>query len=149
MSPYAIVTDEQLCISCKACEVHCKVYHKVPAGLKLGVHLQAGPDMQQGKVRMRTLYMPCCHCEDAPCLSACPTGAMRQRADGIVYIEESVCTGCQSCAMACPWKVPQFDAQRRIMRKCDLCRHRIDAGQQPACVTGCTMGALQLTITDA
>ncbi|MEG2172550.1 MAG: 4Fe-4S dicluster domain-containing protein [Desulfovibrionaceae bacterium] len=149
MSRYSITTDEQLCISCKACEVHCKVYNKVPLGLKLGVHVQAGPQFDHGTVRMHTLYMPCCQCDDAPCLTACPTGAMQKRADGIVYIEESLCTGCRACWSACPWRVPQFDAQRQKMRKCDLCRHRIDAGLKPACVTGCTMSALQLMITDA
>lgn len=148
MSRYTIVTDEQLCISCKACEVHCKVYNKVPDGLKLGVHLQSGPYMQQGAVRMRTHYMPCGHCDKPSCLAACPTGAMQQRFDGIIFIEENICTGCKSCLMACPWEIPQFDTKQGKMRKCDLCRQRIDAGQKPACVTGCTMGALQLVLAE-
>lgn len=147
MSRYAIITDEQLCISCKACEVHCKVYNNVPVGLKLGVHLQSNVHMQHTKVRMRTHYMPCSHCDKPSCLAACPTGAMQQRTDGIVFIENSLCTGCKSCRLACPWEIPQFDATQGKMRKCDLCRQRIDAGKKPACVTGCTMGALQLIQT--
>lgn len=156
MSPYSIQTDEQLCIACKACEVHCKVYNKVPVGLKLGVLLQAGPclDPQDGedgqngqKVRMRTLYMPCTHCDEAPCLKACPNGAMRRRKDGIVYIESGLCTACKACFLACPQQVPQFDPKQGKMRKCDLCRHRIDAGLKPACVTGCTMGALHFVVS--
>lgn len=148
MNRYAILTDEQLCISCKACEIHCKVYNKVPAGLKLGVHLQAGPQIEHGTVRMRTYYMPCNHCDKAPCVTACPTGAMQQRTDGIVFIENNLCTGCKACLLACPWEVPQFDAQQGKMRKCDLCMQRIDVGKKPACVTGCTMGALRLALTE-
>lgn len=155
MSPYSIQTDEHLCIACKACEVHCKVYNKVPVGLKLGILLQVGPHLDNEpskkhkgqKVRMRTLYMPCNHCDEAPCLKACPTGAMRRRTDGIVYIESGACTGCKGCLLACPWQVPQFDPKQGKMRKCDLCRHRIDAGLKPACVTGCTMGALHFAVS--
>lgn len=141
---YDILTDSALCIGCKACEVHCKVRNKVPVGLKLGVHIQDGPHLRDGKRLLRTLYMACGHCDPAPCLQACPTGAMRRRSDGIIYIEASQCTGCKACLLACPWRVPQYDAALGKMRKCDLCRDRIDAGLLPACVTGCTMGALRL-----
>mgnify|MGYP001025298329 CR=1 FL=1 len=141
---YRMITDERLCINCKACEVHCKVWNRVPVGLKLGVHLNVGPDMRDGRPALHTLYMPCLHCDDAPCLAACPTGAMRRREDGIVYIETPLCTGCRACRMACPWQVPQYDAAQGKMRKCDLCRSRLDAGLQPACVTGCTTHALRL-----
>ena len=139
---YRLLTDEDLCIRCKACEVHCKVWNRVPAGLKLGVLLADGPRMQDGRPALRTLYMPCQHCDDAPCLTACPTGAMRRRADGIVYVESGPCTGCRSCLLACPWQVPQWDASAGKMRKCDFCRERLDQGLQPACVTGCTTKAL-------
>lgn len=140
---YRIRFDEQLCINCKACEVHCKVWNRMPTGLKLGVHLHHGPFMREGKPVLRTVYMPCQQCDDAPCLSACPTGAMRRRADGIVYVDSPRCTGCRACVLACPWKVPQYDAASGRVRKCDLCRERLDAGLRPACVTGCVGGALE------
>lgn len=158
---YRLLTDEDVCIACKACEVHCKVWNRVPAGLKLGVLLGDGPRMGRAGTTtggtpgtgdaggsgtrpvMRTLYMPCQHCDDAPCLGACPTGAMRRRGDGIVYVESGVCTGCRACLLACPWQVPQFDAAAGKMRKCDFCRDRLDQGLLPACVTGCTTKALR------
>ena len=141
---WQIITDEKACINCKACEIHCKVWNRVPVGLKLGVHLSQGPDVCDGKPTLRVLYMPCQHCAEPPCLPVCPTGALRRRADGIVYIEESACTGCRACRMACPWQVPQYDAAAQKMRKCDLCRSRLDEGLLPACVTGCTTKALSL-----
>ena len=141
---YRMTTDEATCINCKACEVHCKVWNRVPTGLKLGVHLHDGPALRNGKTVLRTQYMPCQQCDDAPCLTACPTGAMTRRGDGIVFVDTPRCTGCKACLLACPWKVPQYDARQIKMRKCDLCRERLDAGLLPACVTGCTTKALKL-----
>lgn len=141
---YRMTTDEGACINCKACEVHCKVWNKVPVGLKLGVHLNDGPVQRNGRPVLRTQYMPCQQCDDAPCLTACPCGAMNRRGDGIVFVDTPRCTGCKSCLVACPWKVPQYDAAQGKMRKCDLCRERLDAGLLPACVTGCTTRALSL-----
>lgn len=148
---YQLLTDENACIACKACEVHCKVWNRVPVGLKLGVLICDGPRFSnrrdrreglEGRPFMRTLYMPCQHCDEAPCIPACPTGAMRRRHDGIVYVETLACTGCKGCLLACPWQVPQYDAAMGKMRKCDYCRERLDEGLLPACVTGCTTKAL-------
>lgn len=141
---YYITTDAATCIACKACEVHCKVWNNVPIGLKLGTHVQQGPSMQGGKPHMHCQYMTCQHCEDAPCCKACPTGAMQCRADGIVYVDTAQCVGCKLCRKACPWAIPQYDKAARKMRKCDLCRHRLDAGLLPACVTACTTKSLAL-----
>lgn len=148
---YQLLTDENACIACKACEVHCKVWNRVPAGLKLGVLICDGPHFRQGresKPAMRTLYMPCQHCDEAPCITACPTTAMRRREDGIVYVESTACTGCRACLLACPWQVPQFDAAAGKMRKCDFCRDRVDQGLLPACVTGCTTKALSFKVLE-
>jgi Fe-S-cluster-containing dehydrogenase component len=62
--------------------------------------------------------------------------------DGIVFVEPSLCVGCKSCITACPWGVPQWNSSAGRVFKCDYCRHRIDQGLEPACVTGCTTKAL-------
>ena len=65
MSTYCIVTDERRCISCKACEVHCKVKNAMPVGIKLGEHFTQGHvPSASGAPLYRTLYMPCFHCEE-------------------------------------------------------------------------------------
>ena len=45
--------------------------------------------------------------------------------------------------MACPFGAPTFGPDGK-MKKCDGCIDRIRAGLEPACVRGCTFGALQL-----
>lgn len=146
MSKYCIVTNQARCISCKACEVHCKVKNGVPLGAKLGMHIASGPTNVDGKPVIRTLYMPCFHCEEPWCVNACPTGAMTRRAkDGIVYVDQKRCVGCKACMMACPWRVPQWNEATRKVMKCDYCRDRIDEGLKPACVTACTAHALEFT----
>jgi Fe-S-cluster-containing dehydrogenase component len=45
--------------------------------------------------------------------------------------------------MACPWHIPQWNAEAGKVIKCDLCMNRIDEGEQPACVAVCPTNALQ------
>lgn len=143
MSSYFIKIDQNRCISCKACEVHCKAKNRVPAGAKFGQLISIGPVKKKDQPRYLTLFMPCFHCEDPWCVSACPTGAMTKRdKDGIVFVNQELCVGCKACIMACPWKVPQWDEVNGRAIKCDYCRDRIDEGLKPACVTGCTTHAL-------
>lgn len=137
-----LILNETTCINCKACEVHCKVWNRTPPGVKLGAHLSDGPAMRDGKPALRVEYSACRNCDDAPCMVACPTEAMRRREDGIVYVESDACVGCQSCVEACPWRVPQYDVELGKVRKCDLCRQRLDERLLPACVTGCVVKAL-------
>jgi NAD-dependent dihydropyrimidine dehydrogenase PreA subunit len=87
----------------------------------------------------------CGHCDDAPCLAACPVdGAIIKREDGLVLIDPQKCTGCRDCADACPDKVIYFNEDLNIAQKCTGCAHLLDDGwKEPRCVDACPTEALK------
>ena len=144
MTDYYIYQDRFRCIGCRACELHCKTEKDVPVGAALCKIIPVGPKEVRGVPRIEYVFMPCFQCEEAWCMAACPTGAMsRREKDGIVSIEEARCIGCKACITACPWGACQWDTERGKAYKCDYCKDRLDAGLEPACVTGCVTKALK------
>lgn len=145
MSTHFIKLDPDRCIGCRACEVHCKVKNRLPAGPRPGRLFSAGPLPRDGRLRYQNLFLPCLQCRQPWCVDACPVGAMvRREDDGLVVVNQELCVGCKACAAACPWGVPQFNQATGRMDKCDLCRDRTEQGLAPACVAGCSTGALAL-----
>ena len=104
--------------------------------------------------RKVSLPMMCQHCEKPPCVDVCPTGASFKRIDGIVLVDRHLCIGCRYCMMACPYKArsfvhaplteqnPDVPRGKGCVEGCTLCVHRVDKGQQPACVESCPEGAM-------
>lgn len=81
------------------------------------------------------------HCATAPCITACPTGCLRKDALGLTVCDNSLCIGCRSCAVACPFGAPVFQRDGKL-RKCDSCQVRQENGLEPADVRICPTGAL-------
>ena len=135
--------DPEWCIKCYACEIACQQWHGIKAGtfkLRKVAEATSGTFPQ---VKRTFLNLTCRHCQDAPCASACPTGAIvQQEANGPVIVDRQKCVGCQACFEACPYGVPQFD-ENGLMHKCDLCLDRLEKGQSPICAATCPTGALQ------
>jgi formate dehydrogenase iron-sulfur subunit len=66
-----------------------------------------------------------------------------------VVINEKKCIGCRYCYQSCPYKVPQFDFEKRSTRKCTLCYDRVPLRLvKPACVAACPVGALSFGYKD-
>ena len=84
----------------------------------------------------------CNQCEDAPCVTACPTSAMFKRPDGIVDFDKSVCIGCKACMAACPYDAIFINPDDHSAEKCNFCAHRLDLGLEPACVVVCPTEAI-------
>jgi Fe-S-cluster-containing dehydrogenase component len=123
------------CMGCHACEVACKQEHGLGAGPRLIRVMEKGPDF---------LPLYCHHCAKAPCKGACPVGAITRNNWGIVRIHEELCIGCKACVEACPFGAMQFDDERGLAAKCDLCAERIGQGRtttacSAVCPTGCIL----------
>jgi Fe-S-cluster-containing dehydrogenase component len=87
----------------------------------------------------------CMHCEDpvAPCAQVCPALAILITPDGVVQqADPSRCIGCANCVYACPFGVPKFDAEARLMKKCNLCYDRTSQGLTPWCAAACPTQAI-------
>jgi tetrathionate reductase subunit B len=81
--------------------------------------------------------MVCRMCRKAPCVKACPTEALYQEElDGIVLVDESLCSGCGACEKVCPFEAIWINDALGIALKCDLC------GGAPICVEHCPTQAL-------
>ncbi|WP_394130846.1 DMSO/selenate family reductase complex B subunit [Shewanella maritima] len=151
LTQYGFYFDTRKCNGCKACHIACKDKFDAELGVKpRRVYEYGGGQFNEaadGTVTcdVFTYYMSigCNHCSEPVCVKACPTGAMhKRREDGFVHVSADLCIGCGSCASACPYDAPQLDPLRKVMIKCDGCYKRVENGQQPLCVVGCTQRAL-------
>ena len=140
---YVIVHDENKCIGCQACSVACRSENNVPDGVsRLQVHIQ-GPFGEAPNLHFKYHRMSCQQCENAPCVTVCPTGAAYIGDDGIVSIKPEKCVGCMYCVAACPYKVRFMNPETKVADKCNFCKDtRLARGEQPACVDVCPTDAL-------
>lgn len=147
MKQKRIVIHEEYCIGCRLCEVNCLVAHskskKILKAFKEEFKLKdSQPRIVVEQAGTLSFGLPCRHCEDAPCLSACMTGAMyKDKETGAVLRNEDRCVACNMCIMSCPYGVIKRDKNtKKIASKCDLC---VPVGEKvPACVKNCPNEAL-------
>lgn len=177
MTRYGMAIDLNRCFGCQACAAACKIANNLPKNVNynvvytktdedfdtLGVAVARGAvsnDCAGGTYENPKLFflpMQCQHCEDPSCTKVCPTGATSKRADGIVVVDDSLCIGCRSCVMACPYDgvrtmiegdaeyyldvvVGEADAPKHAVgtvEKCTFCHNLIERGEVPACMQLC------------
>jgi Fe-S-cluster-containing dehydrogenase component len=139
-----LMMDTERCVGCGACVVACMdqndtdVERGDPSFRRIYQMEGLGPD-----ALIRYASAGCLHCDESPCLTGCPTGAIyRDEATRAVLVDRDRCIGCRGCALACPFGVPRYDLSGK-MWKCVLCNERVKAGLKPACVKTCPFEALR------
>jgi anaerobic carbon-monoxide dehydrogenase iron sulfur subunit len=141
-----VFVDIERCTACKACEIACGVEHSSSKSLYGAIFERPVP---QKRVHVEPAFayaypVRCLHCGDAPCIAACPNGAMgRDEATGSVIVDEARCQGCFMCAMVCPFGAISAHSAKRTAVKCDRCVDRLKIGLVPACVDACPTHALE------
>ena len=164
----AFLTDSTLCIGCKACEVACKEWNRIPSdgydfsGFSYDNTGELGASTWRHVKFVENPLTPglggnagdatpgwgfssdvCKHCENAGCLEACPTGALVRTEFGGVYLQPDVCNGCAYCVVACPFGVVTRREGDGRAFKCTFCYDRQKVGLQPACAKACPTESIQ------
>ena len=148
--------DTTPCIRCFSCMVGCSTENRLRMQREEGIGVEKTMQaklMHQGHLtpkrrelgtfpnaRHVTAFHHCNHCENAPCLTICPSDAIKKRPGGEVIIGHESCIGCSSCVDACPFDVPSVVDGKAF--KCHGCYDRVENGLKPSCVNSCPTDAM-------
>jgi anaerobic carbon-monoxide dehydrogenase iron sulfur subunit len=148
-----VFVDPDRCIGCRQCEFACAVEASETKDPFAALFEQPTPHtrihVEAGATSNTSYPNRCRHCDPAPCLQVCPTGAIRRDADqDLVLVDQARCIGCAMCAIACPFDAVTFHLAAAsgnghpVATKCDGCLHLVSEGLEPACVAVCKVDAL-------
>jgi Fe-S-cluster-containing dehydrogenase component/DMSO reductase anchor subunit len=140
---YRFAFAMEACVGCHSCEAACAEQNGLPPGTawrRVG-EIEGG---EFPHTRRLHLSMSCNHCLEPACLIGCPTEAYVKLPNGVVAHQADECIGCQYCTWNCPYSVPVFQPDRRIVTKCDMCLPRLEQGLEPACVGACPTRAISV-----
>jgi len=152
MGKLEMIINLNECTGCALCQIACKDEH---VGNSYLPWTKPQPDtghfwikvnpIERGQIpKVKVTYVPllCVHCDNAPCMKACPEGAISKRDDGTVWINPNTCNGSRLCQDACPYDVIYFNEELNIAQKCTWCMHLTEKGGIPRCVDVCPRDAL-------
>ena len=137
---YAMAVDTRRCVGCNACVIACKTENALPeGGFRDWVVQEVWGKFPDLSMQIRSER--CNQCSDAPCVTACPTGASHVAEGGAVLVDKAKCTGCKACVAACPYGARYVHPDGHV-DKCTFCLHRVTKGKLPACVETCPTRSL-------
>ena len=159
----AVLVDLRRCIGCRACQVSCKRWNNReaiqtelnsdqklewtnPPGLspQTYTYVKFVKTGSQESLNWTFSKIQCMHCIEPHCVAACPTTALIKTEEGPVLYRKELCIGCAYCVNACPFDVPKFDEENKVIEKCTFCHERIEENLEPACVQACPTDTLVL-----
>lgn len=155
-----ILYDASKCVGCRACQMACKRWNKLPAEstdpqklyeTPLGLSADTWTLIKLKKSNQANWHFfnyQCMHCTDAACVTVCPTGALFKDERGFTALDQEKCNGCGYCTQFCPFGVPHLKTKSLLtgeakVAKCTFCQDRIWSGRGgPSCAEACPVGAL-------
>ena len=145
---YRFHFDMTRCIGCKCCVVACNEQNGNPADIlwrRVG-EIEGGT---YPHTHRHYLSMGCNHCLEPTCMTGCPVNAYsKDGVTGIVRHSADACIGCQYCTWNCSYGVPQYNPERGVVGKCDMCYGRLALGQEPACAAACPEDAIRIEVVN-
>jgi len=139
---YAMVIRQDRCIDCERCVKACARTNDVPDfGYRTRILERHVPEAI-GQTR-EFIPVLCNHCNNPPCVRACPTAATYKNKDnGIVVMNYKKCIGCKTCVLACPYNARYWNPQKKAIDKCNFCFDtRLSKGEKlTACAEACPAG---------
>lgn len=141
MARYGMLINTKKCIGCYACRVACQRQNNLHSKQDF-IRYEERELGAYPNVTIETVPMQCMHCEDAPCVAVCPTGAAFKGADGVVGVDHGRCIGCKYCMAACPYQVRVFDEETGTVDKCRFCTVSAETTgtKMCSCVEACLTG---------
>lgn len=112
MVKYGLVIDLDRCFGCRSCVVACENENFVQPGNYWNFVVE----YERGKYpAVERTYVPmnCMHCEDPPCVPACPVNAISKNDGGVVLIDYDKCEGKRYCIAACPYGVIHYIGEEK------------------------------------
>lgn len=145
---YAFRVNLDKCTGCKACVTACHNLNGLDVREAWRDAGKIVSEKQDTTSYQQTITTACHHCSDPACLNGCPVLAYeKDPVTGIVRHLDDQCIGCQYCVLKCPYDVPKYNKSLGIVRKCDMCHYRLEAGEAPACVQACPNEAISIVNT--
>lgn len=153
----ALLYDTTLCIGCKACVTACSDANGLAPDVGPSEGLYQAPESLSSQTKniiklvgdrwhgpQSFMKQQCMHCVDPACVNACPLSALEKGEFGIVSWNGRTCIGCRCCQISCPYNIPKFEwsALNPKIVKCEMCRHLVARGEEPACTKVCPRHAV-------
>ena len=169
MSKKCIFIDTSRCTACRACQVACKQWKKLPATATVNTGSYQNPPELDGNTlkivhfsearvngEFKWLFFPeqCRHCLTPPCKLVGDMylyGAIEQDADtgAVLYSERTRELPYREIREACPYDIPRKDSRTGVLTKCNMCIDRVRNNMLPACVKTCPSDTMHFGDRDA